>query len=298
MYDVVEIDELIQGSSGIMPAMKKGKLRVTVRQVNGQEQVHTLWPVQFCPSAGANLFLLTCKLLRGHKISSDDANNIVVITPISNIILDRWNKTRDGWVAGVDFIRNAVNEKAVTATALIKQDINDLHVELGHPSEAITRSTAKSFGIQVTDTFRPCEDRTLGKAKQQVVSKKAVPCSQILGERLFFDISSTSTPTFGAKRHQLLVFDDYSDFSWSFFLNEKSDLTQKMVGLIKDLKTKYNWQVQRLQCDNLGGNQAFERACNQEGLGINFEYTAPGTPQQNGRQTQVCYPIQSSLRYA
>ena len=62
MYDVTEIDEYIQGSSGILPAMKKGKLCMTVRQVNRQEQVHTLWPVKFCPSAGANLFLLTCKL--------------------------------------------------------------------------------------------------------------------------------------------------------------------------------------------------------------------------------------------
>ena len=139
MYDIIDIDESIQGSSGIMPATKKGKLHVTVCQVNG-EQVHTLWPVKFCPSAGANLFSLTCEL-------SWDANNIVVITPIGNIVLDRRIKTLDGWVAGVNFSRNAINEKAVTATTLIKQDINDLHVELGHPSEAIRRSAAKNFGI-------------------------------------------------------------------------------------------------------------------------------------------------------
>ena len=120
MYDIIKIDELIQGSSNIIPAMKKGKLRLTVRQVNGKEQVHTLWPVKFCPSAGANLFLLTCKLSQGHKITSNDANNIVVITPIGNIILDCQIKTHDSWVAGVDFIRNAIDKNAVTATALIK----------------------------------------------------------------------------------------------------------------------------------------------------------------------------------
>ena len=56
-----------------------------------------------------------------------------------------------------------------------------------------------------------------------------------------------------------------------------------MLVLIKDLKTKYNLQVQQLWCKNAGENQAFEWACDQEGLGINFEYTAPGTSQQNGR---------------
>ena len=102
------------------------------------------------------------------------------------------------------------------------------------------------------------------------------------GGRLFFDISSPSTLTFGRKRHWLLAIDDCSDYCWSFFLCEKSDLTQTMLVLINNLKIKYNLQVQRLCCHNAGENQAFERICKQEGLGIDFEYTAPGTPQQNG----------------
>ena len=60
-------------------------------------------------------------------------------------------------------------------------------------------------------------------------------------------------------------------------------MTQKMLGLIKDFNTKYNIQVQQLRCNNAEENQAFKKACNQDGLGIKFEYTAPGTPQQNGR---------------
>ena len=62
----------------------------------------------------------------------------------------------------------------------------------------------------------------------------------------------------------------------------KSDLAQTMLGLVKNLKIKFNLQVQCLHCDNAGENQAFKRACKPEGLGINFEYTAPGTPKQNG----------------
>ena len=112
------------------------------------------------------LFLLTCELSRGNRISSDEANNIVITTPNGNIVLDRRIKTHDGWVAGVDFLRNVTDEKAVSATALIKRDINDLHVALGHPSEAITRSTAKNFNIQVTGTFEPCEDCATVKVKQ------------------------------------------------------------------------------------------------------------------------------------
>ena len=103
MYDVIDINKSIQGSSGIMPATKKGKLHITVCQVNGQEQVHTLCPLKFCPSTGVNLFSLTCKISQGNKISSDDANKIIVITPFGNIVPDHRIKTRDGWLAGVDF---------------------------------------------------------------------------------------------------------------------------------------------------------------------------------------------------
>ena len=144
------------------------------------------------------------------------------------------------WIAGVDFLWEANNKRAVSATALPKGNINDLHVELGHPSETITHATAKALGIQVTSTFKPCEDFALGKAKQQALSKKAVPWLEILGERLFFDINSLSTPTFGEKHHWLLVIDDCSNNSWSFFLKENSKLAETMLGLVNNLKTKFD----------------------------------------------------------
>ena len=77
---------------------------------------------------------------------------------------------------------------------------------------------------------------------------------------LFFHISSPSTPTFGGKKHLLLVVDDSSNFVWSFFLKEKSDQVDIMIGLIKNFKNKYNLQIQYLCCDNAGENIAFNKA--------------------------------------
>ena len=68
--------------------MKKGKLHVKVCQVNRTQLVHTLWPMKFCPKAGANMFSLTYKLLQGNMISSDHHKNIVVNTTCGDIILD------------------------------------------------------------------------------------------------------------------------------------------------------------------------------------------------------------------
>ena len=80
----------------------------------------------------------------------------MVNTLTSDIILDSQIKTGGSWVVGVDFLCQASNKRAVSATALPKQNINDLQIELGHPSETMTQATAKALGIQVTDTFKPC----------------------------------------------------------------------------------------------------------------------------------------------
>ena len=69
----------------------------------------------------------------------------------------------------------------------------------------------------------------------------------------------------------------------SYFLKKKSETAAKVVELIKHLKTTLNYQVKFIRCDNAGENLKLEEACKKEGLGVTFEYTAPKTPQQNGR---------------
>ena len=70
-FDIINIIESIQGSSGIMPPTKKGKLHVNTWHINRTEQVHTLRPVKFYPKAGMNLFSWMHELLQGEIISND-----------------------------------------------------------------------------------------------------------------------------------------------------------------------------------------------------------------------------------
>ncbi len=62
------------------------------------------------------------------------------------------------------------------------KNVNDLHRELGHPSETSTRATGASMGIKVVGKFEPCEACILGKAKQRNVNKTAVERSTVPGE--------------------------------------------------------------------------------------------------------------------
>ncbi len=40
--------------------------------------------------------------------------------------------------------------------------------------------------------------------------------------------------------------------------------------------------MKNVRLDYAGENTAFEEGCKYEGFGITFEYSAPGTPHQNG----------------
>ena len=118
-----------------------------------------------------------------------------------------------------------------------KKNINILHTKLGNPSEVISHATVKAMGIQLLGLFQACKDCTLGKARNGCVSKKAGVCSIVMGERLFYDISSPSFSTFGGMKHWLLVIEDSADYVWSYFLKEKLELKNLMMGLMKNFKT-------------------------------------------------------------
>ena len=56
IYDVTNIDKLVQGSSGNMSTAKMGELHVKVRQVSDKKRLHIILPVKHCAKACADLF--------------------------------------------------------------------------------------------------------------------------------------------------------------------------------------------------------------------------------------------------
>ena len=79
------------------------------------------------------------------------------------------------------------------------------------------------------------------------------------------------------------MIDNATDYCWSFFLKKKLQTSAKVRELIKDLKSKLGITVKHIRCDNAGENKNLQRNSLRDGLGLTFEFTAPGTPQQQGR---------------
>ena len=47
------------------------------------------------------------------------------------------------------------------------------------------------------------------------------------------------------------------------------------------MSRKYGIEVKRIRLDNSGENRSLQKQCDKQNLGVIFEFTAPGTPQQN-----------------
>ena len=95
------------------------------------------------------------------------------------------------------------------------------------------------------------------------------------------DISSMRKPSMGGRQHWVMLVDEATKYKKSFFLKKKNEQVEPTIDWINALKVKHEIQVKIIRCDNARENKVLERESDKKELGIIFEYTAPGTPQQN-----------------
>ena len=101
-------------------------------------------------------------------------------------------------------------------------------------------------------------------------------------EEKIIDIALSKFTSAGGSKYWFLAVDEATHMKFSLFLKQKGDMKNKFIPLLKEMRDTYGRRAQHIRCDNASENQAFEKECVEKELGIVFEYTAPGTPQQNG----------------
>ncbi|GJW75448.1 putative ribonuclease H-like domain-containing protein [Tanacetum coccineum] len=128
--------------------------------------------------------------------------------------------------------------------------------------------------------------RRLGhKGKQHKASCKAKSVSfishslQLLHMDLF---GPTSVRSLNHKTYCLVITDDFSRFSWVFFLRTKDETSGILKDFIRQIENQLNQKVKTIRCDNGTEfkNMDFIEFCGSKG--IKREYSNSRTPQQNG----------------
>ena len=180
-----------------------------------------------------------------------------------------------------------MEESNVAASIQRSIDINLYHRMIGHPSQEITKQTARKYSIAVKGELETCEHCAIGKAKQKSVPKFAANRALVFGERVFFDLSWIKGTSLGNSNYWLLAVDECTKFCWSRFIKKKSDLKTEMMRILEDIENiclikKVSMKNVHLRCDNAGENKSLHDDLKTKKPHIKFEFTSPKTPQQNG----------------
>ena len=201
-------------------------------------------------------------------------------TTRASMKFDRMIPSGSSWLMGIKVQR--VFDQAHSAMEPGKTIfISKFHQITGHTGEHLWKPTANYMKLKLIGRLPPCEVCAQAKIRQRNIPKKKMEKLPTRpGYRVFIDICSFKQVSRGRNRLWLIVIvvDEFSDCTHSFFLNKKSDQIKIMPMWIRGLQKKYSIEIKRIRLDNSGENRSLQKECDKANLGIIFEFTAPGPP--------------------
>ena len=95
-------------------------------------------------------------------------------------------------------------------------------------------------------------------------------------------IGPARVKSLGGNLYILVIVDDYSRFTWVAFLSSKHEAFDAFCVLAKKLHNEKDQSIISIRSDHGGEfeNKEFQELCEEKGIDHNF--SAPRTPQQNG----------------
>ena len=158
------------------------------------------------------------------------------------------------------------------------------HQILGHAGPQLTISTAKTLGFKVKSSNKKCKHCGKAKSMQKNLKRSADDPAVEKGIRLMINITSSRELSLGGNKYWLAMMDEGTSMLWCEFLKKKSQNGERVMKHIMKMK---GWGIDisklTIRCDNAPENYTLKDMTDKKGLGIKYEFTARGTPQQNGK---------------
>nr|GFA41075.1 putative ribonuclease H-like domain-containing protein [Tanacetum cinerariifolium] len=232
---------------------------------------------QICDNENSVLFIDSECIVLGRDYKLLDDANILLRTP------------RQHNMYSID-LNNIIPHKDLTCL-VAKASADECilwHMRLGHLNvktinKLVRHNLVIGLPTKSFDNDHTCT--TCLKGKQHKVSCKSKLVNYVSKplHTLHMDLlGPTSVSSISHKWYCLVVTDDFSKFTWTFFLrtkDETSDILKKFITEIENLKIL---KVKIIRCDNKGEfrNKEMNYFCSQKG--IKREFSNARTPQQNG----------------
>jgi hypothetical protein len=132
------------------------------------------------------------------------------------------------------------------------------------------------------EKYRVCSACQAGKQVGVHHPHKNIMTTDRLLELLHMDLFGLiAYINIGGSKYCLVIVDDYSCFTWVFFLQEKSQTQETLKGFLRRAQNEFGLRIKKIRSDNgtKFKNSQIEGFLEEEG--IKHEFSSPYTPQQN-----------------
>ena len=111
-------------------------------------------------------------------------------------------------------------------------------------------------------------------------------------------MTSCKYTSLGGNKYWSVWIDYATNFVWSIFLKNKSDLIEKGLTFIEERPEELNKEYMLImRCDNAQENISLKNKVKINKIkNVKFEFTSPGTPQQNGKVERMIATLWSKMR--
>ena len=241
--------------------------------------------VTHLPGAKFNLFSIS-KMQNEGWLLFGDKEKIWIEKNGHKVVFDIKIPTPKGAVFAMYYKRKQSDEIANSATDNEKLTIQQAHQRLGHIGEDAVRKMAKGLNWTITPGgLGPCEACAIGKARQRNVPKdpeKTIADGKL---RIYLDMATVRKPenvTSIYKPNLRIMVVEKGQLKFVQFFETKNAMVEPTCEQL------YRWKqaghaVQVIRLDNAGENQLLQKRSESADwkLGIEYEFTARATPQQN-----------------
>ncbi|GJT24067.1 putative ribonuclease H-like domain-containing protein [Tanacetum coccineum] len=157
------------------------------------------------------------------------------------------------------------------------------HVNFKNINKLVKENLVRDLPLKRFENDQTCVACLKGKQHRASCKTKAF---NPITKPLFMLHMDLFGPTFVSslmhKKYCLVVTDDYSRFSWVFFLTTKDETSEILKNFIKEVENLVDKKVKIIRSDNGTEfkNKVMDEFCREKG--IKREYSVARTPQQNG----------------
>ncbi|GJZ49401.1 integrase, catalytic region, zinc finger, CCHC-type containing protein [Tanacetum coccineum] len=125
--------------------------------------------------------------------------------------------------------------------------------------------------------------KSWGKSKKDSHPPKLVLSSHFKLELLHMDLCGPMrVASINGKKYILVIVDDYSRFTWVYFLHSKDETPEKINKFIAQVQLNYDAKIHKIQTDNGTDFKNATLKAHYEKLGIMQQFSIARTPKQNG----------------